>query len=69
MNKQTDNKLIEVKVKHLDNVMMNWEATPSATIQQDELPTIKRFLAQHHSICEIRWNYVGSLQGHYESVG
>lgn len=69
MDKQTDNKLIEVRVKHLDNVMMNWEVIKSATIWYDELPTIKRFLAQHHSICEIRWNYVGSLQGHYEGVG
>lgn len=68
MDEQTENKPIEVKVKHFNNVMMGWESIPLATIFQDELPTIKRFLAQHAGICEIRWNYVGSLQGHYESV-
>lgn len=59
---------IEVRVKTLDNVTAAWESIKPIVMFQHELLTIKRFLAQIHGSCEIRWNFVGSLQGHYESA-
>lgn len=60
---------IEVRVKTLDNVMVAWESIKPIVMFRHELDTIKNFVRQQNAVAEIRWNFKGSLQGHYESVG
>ena len=64
----------EVRVKHNNQVYMDWKSLPSKILTSASLPDISSEMLEYFlltqieadpTIYEIRWNRQGLLQGHY----